>query len=88
LKNFPEKIALATLATDATADVYLDKVLVYCGWGTIANKPTPPKGMQCTTLYGAAAATCGTTANTICTKWTLKDNNVCPGNYNDLIDVA
>lgn len=76
-----EKIALATLGADATADVYSGKVLVYCGWGSTANKPTPPKGLLCTTLYGTTAVTCGENTNIICTKWAGKDNNACPGTF-------
>lgn len=77
----PEKIALASLATDTTADVYVGKSLFYCGWGSISNKPTPPKGMQCTELFGVAAAGFSANTNVICTKWPNKDNNVCPGDY-------
>jgi hypothetical protein len=74
-----EKIVLASLDVETTADFYDTKTLVFCGWGSTANKPTPPKKLQCTTLLGAKIAVCGSNTDVICTKLAGKENNVCPG---------
>lgn len=53
---------------------------MYCGYGSIANSPTPPKGLTCTNLT-AIATGCSANSGIICTQWESKDNNLCPGDY-------
>lgn len=77
-----DRIALASLElTATTADLYLTNNLVYCGWGTTDNKPSPPRTLLCTNLRVIAAASCSANTNIICTKREDNDNNVCPGEF-------
>ena len=76
-----ETIKVATLATDTTVDLYVGKTLRVCGFGSIANYPTPSKTLQCTDVFGVAITTCGENTLTICTKWSDRQNNICNGDY-------
>lgn len=53
-----------------------------CGFGSISNKPIPPKTLMCTDIFGVTAETCATmNPSTFCTEWSDKENNVCNGDY-------
>lgn len=72
-------LSISTLAQNNTQDMYVDKLLRACGFGSISNYPRPPRVLQCTDLYGVTAANCSSNSNTICTQWPDRDNNMCNG---------
>lgn len=62
-------------------DAYDNKILRFCGFGSITNYHSMPKTLKCTDLYGQTSADCSTLANTVCTYWTDRDNNICTNDY-------
>lgn len=78
-----EKIATASLDVidNAATDYYVSDWGTICGYGTTANAPTAPKGMQCINTTIIAATTCSANTATFCTGLQISDKNVCPGDY-------
>lgn len=76
-----ETVGLASYATNATADIYVNNVVRACGFGSIANYYTLPKTMKCTNLFVQPTVNCSTVANTFCTIWTDRESNVCNNDF-------
>lgn len=59
---------------------FVEKILRFCGMGSIKNYPTFPSTLKCTELLIAANAECGIDIkNILCSFWKYRDNNVCNG---------
>ncbi|KAG5671435.1 hypothetical protein PVAND_001631 [Polypedilum vanderplanki] len=74
-------LALANYTTDMTPDIYVNKTLRLCGFGSIANYYTKPLKLKCTDMFVQPSVNCSTVTNTICTFWTDRDNNACNNDF-------